>query len=88
MLQQFGLTRGRTLHQLELPSKAAAHADVSHVASFHDIVQSPHCLLDRSVLIEPMALQNVDVVELQSLERLLDRGKDMLWRQSVRSLHE
>ena len=43
-------------------------------------MQSLHRLLDRSVRVETVALQNVDVVELETLERLLYRLEDVLDR--------
>ena len=57
---------------------AGAHADVAHVASLHDVVERLHRLLDRCIIVEPMALKNVNVVELQTLQAVLDALKDML----------
>jgi hypothetical protein len=59
---------------------AATHANVSRVSRLDHVVQSLHRLLDRCVIIETVALQNVDVVELETLERLLYSLEDVLGR--------
>jgi hypothetical protein len=41
-------------------------------------VQRLHRLPDRRLVVEPVALQHVDVVDAEALERALDRGKDAL----------
>lgn len=67
-----------TLHELELPRPAAAHPDVPHPSGLNDVVQRAHRLFDRSVVVESVALEDIDVVELQSGQRVLDRGEDSL----------
>ena len=73
LLIQLGWTR-------TLPSVAATHANVSRVSRLDNVVQSLHRLLNRCVRVETVALQNIDVVELETLERLLYRIEDMLGR--------
>ena len=50
-----------------LPGVAAAHADVPYLAALNDIVQRLHRLLDGCLVVEAMALQQVDVVDLEAL---------------------
>ena len=52
------------LHCLELVGVAARHPDVSCIAGFDYIMQSLHGLGDRSVVVEAMALDYVDIIEL------------------------
>lgn len=47
-------------------------------------MQGLHRLLDRRLVVEAVALQHVDIVEAEALERALDRGKDAL-RSSARA---
>jgi hypothetical protein len=37
-----------------------------------------HCLLDGSVVVETVALQHVDIVELETAQGVLDRVEDVL----------
>jgi hypothetical protein len=67
-----------TLHDAELPRPTRAHPDVPDVAGLDDVVEGLHGLLDRGVWIEAMALQDIDVVQLESLERCFDRVEDVL----------
>jgi len=39
-----------------------------------------HGLLDRSIVVEPMALKQIDVFKSKSFERSVDGGKDVLLR--------
>lgn len=66
------------LHRVELIRIARAHSDVADVARFDHIVQSLHSFLDRGLIIEAMALKDVDIVEIESLQASLDAIKDML----------
>jgi hypothetical protein len=45
--------------------------------------QRTHCLLDRRVIVEAMALKEVDVVELQAREAVLHRIEDVLAAEST-----
>ena len=51
-----------TLHELELVCPATAHPDVPNQTGLNYIMQCLHRLLDGSVVVEPMALKDVDVV--------------------------
>ena len=70
--------RSLTLHGAELPGVARAHANVADVSRLDDVVERLHRLLDRRIIVEPMALKNVNVVELQTLQAVLDALKDVL----------
>ena len=61
-----------------LPSEAATHAYVPDVSRLDNIMQSLHRLLDRCVRIEAVALQDVDVFKLETIQRLLHRIKNVL----------
>ena len=63
------LTRSQAL---TLPSVATAHAIVSDVSRFHNVVQSLHGLIDQRIGIEAMALQDVDIIMLQTLKRFTE----------------
>jgi hypothetical protein len=52
--------------------KARGHADVSNVTGLHDVVECLHGLLNRCIVVEAMALENVDVVKLEALQAVLD----------------
>lgn len=60
------------LHRVELPSVAAGHPDVTRIASFDDVVQSVHGLSSRRILVKAMALEDIDVIELESFKRMFD----------------
>lgn len=75
--------RRLTLHLVELPRIAARHANVARIPRLHDIMQRLHRLLDRRFIIEAVALEDVDIVELQALERRLDAVEDVLAAQAV-----
>lgn len=55
------------LHDVELPSVATRHSNVTRVSCFDDIMESLHSLSDGSIRIEPMALEDIDIVKLESL---------------------
>ena len=44
--------------RLTLVGEAGAHADVSHIARLHDVVQSLHGLFDRSVVVKAMTYRS------------------------------
>ena len=51
-----------------LPSVAATHAYVPNVSRFDYIMQSLHRLLDWSIRIEAVALQDVDIIKLKTFQ--------------------
>jgi len=65
-------------HLRELVGGHGRAADVAHLARLNDLVERVHRLLDRRVRIEAMELVDVDVIGLQALQLLVDRGQQML----------
>ena len=57
---------------------AAAHADVPNLAALDDIMQCLHRFLNRCIIVKAMALQEIDVVELETPERVLYAFEDVL----------
>ena len=57
---------GVVLHGMELIGVAARHADVPRVPSLNDIVQGLHGFGNGSIVVEPVALKQIDVVELET----------------------
>ncbi len=53
---------GLTLHELELPSPTTGHPNVSYPSELDNIMESLHRLLDRSLGVESVALEDVHVV--------------------------
>ena len=53
-------------------------ADISNLSTFHKIMQRLHCLFNGDILVEAVDLQEVDVVDLKSLQAPFDRFEDML----------
>ena len=51
-----------------LPSVAAIHAYVPNVSRFDYIMQSLHRLLNWSIRIEAVALQDVDIIKLKAFQ--------------------
>jgi hypothetical protein len=45
------------------------HPDVVHLALAHQVVEGPHRLLERRLVVEAVGLEEVDVVGLEALER-------------------
>lgn len=76
----------RTLHQLELPCPTTAHAHIPDPALLHNIMQSLHSLLNRGFRVKSMELQDINVFELKSFKRVLDRSEDPLGHQLSYSL--
>ena len=70
--------RGLTLHGVKLVRKTAAHTDIPHPPLLHHIVQRLHRLFDRRLGVKAVALQEIDIVELQSFQRGLDRVENVL----------
>lgn len=66
------------LHCVELVSVATRHPNVPRISSLDDIVQSLHRLGNRGIVVESMALEDIDIVELEALKRVFDRIKNML----------
>ena len=56
-----------TLHHGELVCPAAAHSDVPDKTLLYDPMKSLHCLFDRGVVVESMALEHIDIVESKPL---------------------
>ena len=54
-----------------------AEADVQHLALFHQLGHRADGFLDRDVGIDPVLVEEVDVVGAESLERPLDRAADV-----------
>lgn len=52
------LLRSLTLHGPELMRKARAHADISDVASLHDVVKSLHRLCDWRLVVESKSMSH------------------------------
>jgi hypothetical protein len=67
-----------TLHDAELPRPTRAHPDVSDVAGLDDVMEGLHGLLNGGIWVETMALQDIDVVQLKSLQRGLNGVEDVL----------
>jgi hypothetical protein len=63
---------------VELVRVAARHPDVPSISCLYHIVKGLHGLLDRRVVVKAVALEDVDIVELESLERVLDGFEYML----------
>lgn len=60
---------GHTLHSVELPSIAATHSNVTHPARLDNIVKSLHSLFNGCIVVEPVALKDIDVIGLETFER-------------------
>ena len=58
-----------TLHCMELPSITATHANVAYPTRLDNVVKSLHCLFNGSLRVEPVALEDIDVVHLETFER-------------------
>lgn len=54
------------------------HADVPDISSLDDIMQGLHRLLDRSVSVESMTLEDVDIVQSKTTQRVLHSIENML----------
>ena len=57
---------------MKLVGMAARHSDIACISSFDYIMQSLHGFGDRSVVVKAMTLKYVDIVELETLERVFD----------------
>jgi hypothetical protein len=64
---------------VELPRPAGAHPDIPHIPSLYDIVERLHGLLNRRVGVKAVALQKVNVIQLEPLERGFDGVEYMLY---------
>jgi hypothetical protein len=69
---------GHTLHSMELPSRAAAHSNVTYPARFDNVVKGLHGLLNGSLMIKSVALKDIDVVGLETVERRFYGIEDVL----------
>src|SRR5262245_40410199 len=67
----------------ELPGEHARRADVARLAGPHDVVQRPHRLLDRRLVVPAMDLVEVDVVGAEAGQRGVDGRHDVLARQAT-----
>lgn len=74
------------LHLVELVGVAAGHSDVSNVSSLDDVVQGLHRFSNRCVFVETMALENIDIVKLEAIQRMLDRFEYMLYPKEISTL--
>ena len=70
--------RSDTLCLRELPGVHAAGADVAGFPGPDDVVECLHRLLDRRLVVPAVDLVEVDVVELEALQRGVDRGEHVL----------
>lgn len=59
---------GHTLHSVKLPSITATHPNVAHPTRLDNIVKGLHSLSDGCLVIEPVALKDIDVVGLETVE--------------------
>ncbi len=66
------------LHHGELIGPHRAGPDVSNLTALHQVMQGFHGLFNRSVLVEPMNLQKIDVARLQTLQGRIDGIEDGL----------
>jgi hypothetical protein len=73
----------KRLHLVELVGVTRAHPDVADLSGLDDVVKRRHGLLDRSFLVEAVALEDVDVVESEASEGLVDRVEDVLARETA-----
>src|SRR5215218_1778832 len=73
--------RGGVLGLGELPGVHARRAEVAGLAGPHDVVEGPHRLLDRGLVVPAVDLVEVDVVGPQPVQRGVDGGQDVLARQ-------
>ena len=71
------------MHSVELPSITATHSNVMYPTRLDDVVKGLHCLFDGGLLIEPMALKEVDVIGLETFKGQFHRVEDVLVRQSL-----
>lgn len=60
------------LHCLKLIGVAARHPNVANVTSLNNVVERLHCLFNRSIRVETVALKYVYVVQLQALQGVLN----------------
>ena len=67
---------GAELHAGKLRGPHAACTNVAHLAGLDQVMQSLHGLFDRSVGVEAMDLQKIDVWRVQATERSLDGVED------------
>src|SRR5215469_1807649 len=67
----------------ELPRVHAAGPDVPSLARLHHVVQCMHGLLNRSVVVPPVNLVQVDVIHVQAAQRRVDSRHDVLARQAA-----
>jgi len=69
---------GGVLRLAELPGPHRRRPDVANLARLDHVVQGLHRLLDRSVMVEPVDLVEVDVVGAQPAQAVVDLGHDRL----------
>lgn len=54
---------------MELPSITATHSNVAHPARLDNIVKGLHSLSNGCLVVEPVALKDIDVIGLETFER-------------------
>ena len=74
---------GIVLHGMELIGVATGHADVARVSGLDHVVQRLHGLGDGGIIVEAVALKDVDIVELKTLQGPLNGLEDVLTQRKV-----
>ena len=81
MDQQRRAERGEDRGRLAGPlGVVGGDPDIERFALAHGAVERPHRLLQRRRAVEPVAVEDVDVVESHPLQRLVERGEQVLAR--------
>jgi hypothetical protein len=58
----------------------ATHSNVTHPTRLDNIVKGLHSLFNGCLMVEPVALKDIDVVGLETFERRFYRIEDVLAR--------
>lgn len=66
------------VQQDELPSPHGTSSDIANLPALHEIVKGFHSLLGRSVVVETMNLEKIDVGSLKTRKRGIDGIEDCL----------
>ena len=74
---------GEAQRVVNLRRRPFRDADVVHLALADQVVEGPHRLLQRGLVVEPVGLEEVDVVGLQPLQRGMERLHDVLARETA-----
>jgi hypothetical protein len=62
----------------DLIRRPLTDANVKSLAAAHDVVERPHRLFERDPVVEAVSLVEIDVIRLQSSQRLVNRLNDVL----------